>query len=44
MCTELVQTGFCLFELATATKVDMTVEHQICVMEISIIVTDVVNC
>ena len=44
MCTELVATGFCLFKLATATKVDTTVKHQMCVMEISIIVSDVVNC
>ena len=28
--------------MATATKVDVTVKHQMCVMEISIIVTDVV--
>ena len=29
-------------KLATATKVDVTVKHQMCVMEIPIIVTDVV--
>ena len=39
---KLVLTGFYLFKLATATKVDMTVKCQMCVMEISIIVTDVV--
>ena len=39
---KLVLTGFYLFKLATATKVDATVKHQMCVMEISIIVTDVV--
>ena len=44
MHTELVLTGFCLFKLATATKVDTTVRYQMCVMEISIIVTYVVNC
>ena len=42
MHTELVPTGFWLFKLATATKVDTTVKCQMCVMEISIIVTDVV--
>ena len=29
-----VLTGFYLFKLATATKVDMTVKCQMCVMEI----------
>ena len=43
ICTELVPTGFCLFELATATKVDVTVKCQMCVMGISIFVTDIVN-
>ena len=33
MHTELVPTGFCLFKLATATKVDTTVKHQMCVMD-----------
>ena len=42
MCTRLVWTGFYLFKLATATKVDTTVNRQMCVIEISIIVTDVV--
>ena len=37
-----VLTGFYLFKLAIATKVDVTVKCQMCVMEISIIVTDVV--
>ena len=38
MHNEPVLTGFYLFKLATATKVDVTVKHQMCVMEISIIV------
>ena len=42
MCTTTksnqLKTGFHLFKLATATKVEMTVRHQLCVMEVSIIV------
>ena len=43
MHTEPVSTDFYLFKLATATKVDATVKCQMYAMEISIIVTDVVN-
>ena len=39
----MVLTSFCLFKLATVTKVDVTVKCQLCVMEISIIVTDVIK-
>ena len=42
MHTEPVLTGFYLFKLATAIKVDVIVKRQRCVMEISIIVTGVV--
>ena len=40
--TKPAGTEFYLFKLATATKVDATVKCQMCVMKISIIVTDVV--
>ena len=39
---ELVPTGFCLFKLATATKVDVTVKCQMYVMKISLLFIDVV--